>query len=440
VWARVCGLQPFPQMEGFLPTRILKAVISLFLAVLVVWFLFAHEQAIRSNIKGRDSTLYWATATLLMHGGNPYSIPDVLALERQVEYASEKTEKPKMYRPPPWSMWMILPLGFTSAYWAWVSWMALSMIALVYGIRISWRLYGDGRTNPALIFLLPAYLFAPVAACLVLAQMGTILLLSIALFFFLAEKRPLLAGAALLPAMAKPHFFAPLWVILIVWAVNRRKWLVLCGASAAFLLANAIALTFDHSIFRHYHDMLQLDDLQNEFMPNVSGMIRVLFFLHHFWVQFVPAALGMAGCILYYWRNRETWDWRAHGPWLLIIGALVAPYSWLTDEVALLPAVLQGVVWLSSAKLRVRSQLAILVFVCFDLLLLLIVRAKVDPFTGIYFWSSLVWFSWYWYASSFREKSSVEECEPPLPRQQALPLHLTKRLGFGDARQRWHSP
>ena len=42
-------------------------------------------------------------------------------------------------------------------------------------------------------------------------------------------------------------------------------------------------------------------------------------------------------------------------------------------------------------------------FVCLDLLLLLIVRAQVPPATGIYFWSSLVWFSWYWYARSFKQ-------------------------------------
>jgi hypothetical protein len=56
----------------------------------------------------------------------------------------------------------------------------------------------------------------------------------------------------------------------------------------------------------------------------------------------------------------------------------------------LLPAILQGVLWLNRTKLRVRSQLVILLFACLNLLLLLILRAQVDPYTGIYFWSSLV--------------------------------------------------
>src|SRR6266536_107525 len=157
----------------------IKAVIGLALLVLLIWFLAAHEQTMRSNVQGRDSTLYWATAKLLVHGGNPYSVPDVHALEVVQGYA---TGKPKMYRPPPWSTWMILPLGMLNPYWAWVVWMAIAIVSLVIAIRISWRMYGNGP-NPPPIFLLTAYLFAPVVACLVMAQMGSVLLLGIVLFF-----------------------------------------------------------------------------------------------------------------------------------------------------------------------------------------------------------------------------------------------------------------
>jgi len=53
----------------------------------------------------------------------------------------------------------------------------------------------------------------------------------------------------------------------------------------------------------------------------------------------------------------------------------------------------------------------ILIFVCLDLLLLLIVRAQVAPATGIYFWSSLVWFSWYWYAKGFASEAACARAE-----------------------------
>jgi hypothetical protein len=203
--------------------------------------------------------------------------------------------------------------------------------------------------------------------------------------------------------MAKLHIFALLWPILAVWIIVRKRWSLLGGFTAAFLLANLIALAFDLAIFQHYREMLQQQAIQHEFIPALSGMIRGIFFRRFFWVQFVPTGLGLLWSAWYYWKNRQTWNWRHHGPALLVVSLLTTPYSWMTDEVVLLPAILQGVVWLNQAKLKVRSQLVILLFVCLDFLLLLIVKAQVAPATGIYFWSSLVWFSWYWYAKSFAD-------------------------------------
>jgi len=140
-------------------------------------------------------------------------------------------------------------------------------------------------------------------------------------------------------------------------------------------------------------------------------MIRGIFFRRYFWVQFVPTGLGLLWSARFYWKNLRTWSWRGHGPALLVVALLTTPYSWMTDEVVLLPAILQGVMWVNRAKLKVRSQFVILIFVCLDLLLLLIVRAQVAPATGIYFWSSLVWFSWYWYAKGFASEAACARAE-----------------------------
>jgi Glycosyltransferase family 87 len=379
--------------------KTLKIVVNLTLAGLLIWFLVSHEQKIRSSVATRDSIQYWATGTLLLHHQNPYSVPDVQALESSQGY---RAARPLMLRTPPWSVWMVLPLGMLNSFWAWVVWLAVLLASLVISMRISWRMYGEGPHAPA-AFLLAGYLFAPVAACLVAGQMGMVLLLGIAIFLLLEEDRPSLAGAALLIPMAKPHIFALLWPIVAVWIIARRRWSLLGGIAAAFALANLIAVAFDHAIFEHYREMLQQQAIQHEFIPALSGMIRGIFFRRFFWVQFVPTGLGLLWSVRYYWKNRRIWNWRQHGPAVLVVSLLTTPYSWMTDEVVLLPAILQGAVWLNRAKLKVRSQIVILVFVFLDLLLLLIVRAQVAPATGIYFWSSLVWFSWYWYAKSFSQ-------------------------------------
>jgi len=380
----------------------LKIAVNLALLSLLMWFLVSHEQKIRATVATRDSIQYWATGRLLVHHQNPYSVPSVQALESSQGYPADR---PLMLRTPPWSVWMVLPVGLLSSFWAWVVWLAVLLGSLVISMRISWRMYGDGPHPPA-VFPLAGYLFAPVAACLVAGQMGMLLLLGISLFLLLEEDRPFVAGVALLIPMAKPHIFALLWPILAVWVVSRKRWSLLAGIAAAFLLAISIALAFDSAIFQHYREMLQQQAIQHEFIPALSGMIRGIFFRRFFWAQFVPTGLGLLWSARYYWKNRQTWNWRQHGPAVLVVALLTTPYSWMTDEVVLLPAILQGVVWLNRAKLRVRSQMVILLFVCLDLLLLLIVNAQVPPATGIYFWSSLVWFSWYWYAKSFARYST----------------------------------
>jgi hypothetical protein len=381
--------------------KTLKIAVNLALAGVLVWFLVSHEQNIRASASRRDSMAYWAAGNLLLRRQNPYAVERVLALERSQGY---EPRKPLVLRTPPWSMWMVLPLGWLNAYWAWVAWLAILLTALVIAMRISWRMYGNGP-RPSNDFLLAGYLFAPVAACLVAAQLGIVLLLGVVLFLLLEEEHPFLAGAALLIPFAKPHIFTLLWPILAIWIFTRKRWSLLGGMAAAFLITNSIAVAFDPAIFRHYGGMLQQQAIQYEFIPALSGMIRLLFFRRFFWMQFVPAGFGLLWSSRYYWKNRRTWSWRRHGPALLVVSLLTTPYSWMTDEVVLLPAILQGALWLNRAELRARSQLVILLLVCLDLLLLLILRAQVPPATGIYFWSSLVWFSWYWYARSFAQQT-----------------------------------
>jgi hypothetical protein len=377
--------------------KTLKIVVNMALVTLLVWFLTAHEQKIRASVASRDSIQYWATGKLLLHRQNPYSVPEVESLESSAGYASKR---PLMFRCPPWALWLVLLPGLFNAYWAWVVWLAILLVSLVIAMRLSWRIF-DERAHPPAIFLAAGYLFAPVAACLVAGQIGILLLLGIVLFLAYEEERPFWAGAALMIPMAKPHIFALVWPILALWALRRKRWSLIGGFGAIFAITVVIAFAFDPAVLQDYRGMLHQQAIQNEFIPSLSGMIRAIFFRRFFWVQFVPLALGLGWAAWYYWKNKDEWNWRSHGLAVLVVAVLTTPYAWITDEVVLLPAILQGVLSLRRARLNVRSQFTILLFICLDLLLLLIVKAQVPPATGIFFWSSLVWFAWYFYARSF---------------------------------------
>jgi hypothetical protein len=382
--------------------KALKVVSGLVLFAVLALFLVSHQQQIRASVTDRDSIAYWAAAKLLLHHQDPYSAPNVLALQRTQGY---EAGKPLVLRTPPWSLWMVLPLGLLNSYWAWAVWLAVLLASLLLAMRTSWRMYGDG-IRPPTVFLLAGYLFAPIPACLVAGQLGIVLLLGIVLFFALEERHPLLAGLVLLIPSAKPHLFSLLWPILAIWIGTRKKWSLAGGFVLAFSLAIATASVFDPSVFWHYRKMLLQSSIQYEFIPALSGVLRLIFFRKLFWVQLLPMAAGFVWSGWFYWKNRRTWNWGVHGPALLVASVLTTPYAWMTDEAILLPAILQGILWVHRARLNLtlKSQLAIFAFVCLNSLLLLLLRAKIPFSTGIYFWSSLVWVSWYWYVQRFRRR------------------------------------
>jgi hypothetical protein len=93
-----------------------------------------------------------------------------------------------------------------------------------------------------------------------------------------------------------------------------------------------------------------------------------------------------------------------HGLALMVVSVLATPYAWLTDEVLLLPVVLQVALWAFNARARFtwKTKTVVIMFACLNALLLLILWFKVPFSTGIYFWSSLVWFGWYVFGRRFR--------------------------------------
>ena len=388
--------------------KTLKLIIGLSLLVVLIWFLTSRQRQIRASVADRDSIAYWAAARLLVQHQDPYSAGRALDLQRAQGYSADK---PLVLRTPPWSLWMVLPLGLLDAYWAWVAWLAILLTSLILSIRISWRMYGDGALRPPTLFLLAGYLFAPVAACLVAGQLGLVLCAGIVLFFVVEERHPAIAGALLLIPFAKPHLLALLWPVGAVWVINRRKWSMAAGFILAFSTAVALAWAFDTAVFSHYRAMIREAAIQYEFIPALSGVLRLLFFRRFFWAQFVPLVAGLVWSARYYWTNGTEWTWKEHGPALLVVSVLTTPYAWMTDEAILLPVVLQAAMWAYRRKssLTVGAQLAIFVFAGLDLVLLLILRAKIPFSTGIYFWSSLVWASWYCYAQRFRRSGTEKQ-------------------------------
>ena len=385
--------------------RNVRFLLAAVLTALVVYFLLLHSAQVRKNVAVRDSIAYWAAARLLTTQQNPYDHAGVLTLERSQGYSEDR---PLVLRTPPWSLFLVLPLGGLSPFLAWVAWVVILLACLIVGLRLTRKLYEKEFTSQNL-FAVVAYTFAPVPACLVAGQMGLVLMLGIVLFLFLERKHPFWAGAALVLPFAKPHLLSLFWLVFAVWVVARRKSLLAIGFTSAFVAATVLALLFDHQVFAHYREMLQVAAIQKEFIPALSGVLRLLLFRRFFWAQFVPLALGIVWSVRYVLRNWAMWDWRVHGPALLVVSVLTTPYEWLSDETVLIPAVLQAValVYAVREELKPASKVMLGFLALLNVLLLLILRFKIPFSTGIYFWSSLVWFGFYFYAQKLHRRASA---------------------------------
>jgi hypothetical protein len=381
-----------------------EVLLGVILTAFLSYSLVRHLPEIRTSVAERDSIAYWSAGRLLLSHQNPYDAHTVLLEESQQGYAQDK---PLVLRTPPWSLFMVLPLGFLGPLAAWVLWTAISLGSLLVAMRIGWNVYG-APCVPRNLFSLVGYTFAPVPACLVAGQMGLLLLLGLILFLWWEREHPFLAGAALMLPFAKPQLLSLFWFVLLFWVIVGKKRTVAVGFGAAFLAATGLALLFDPTVFRHYLDMLHEASIGYEFIPALSGVLRLLFLRRMFWVQFIPMVVGLAWAARFLNRNRQNWDWCGHGPLVLVVSVLTTPYAWLTDEVVLLPAMLQGVafVYQTRANMKITTRLLLLLFASLDGLLLLILRFKIPFSTGIYFWSSLVWFSWYVYARRRAQVSS----------------------------------
>jgi Glycosyltransferase family 87 len=395
--------------------RTLKVVVAACVTGALVYLLFAHAGLIRRNLAVRDSIAYWAAARPLIHHQDPYNHTAVLELERQQGY---QQDRPLVLRTPPWSLFMVLPMAFLTPLWAWALWLAVLLFCLAIGLRLCRRLYGS-EDLPQNAFTVVAYTFAPVLGCLVSGQMGLVLMLGVILFLWWEAERPFLAGAALILPFAKPHLLSLFWLALVLWIVLRRKTRVAFGFATAFAVATLLALVLDPQVFTHYREMLQQAAIGKEFIPALSGVVRLLFFRRFFWVQFIPMAIGTAWSLWYLQRNWSVWDWRQHGPALLVVAVLTTPYEWLSDETVLLPAILQALAFVYAVRnsLKASNKIVLIIFAMLNALLLLILRFKIPFSTGIYFWSSLVWFSWYFYARRLRRRTSSAKLAEPLPEQ-----------------------
>ncbi len=293
------------------------------------------------------------------------------------------------------------PLGFLNSSAGFAVWLAVSVAALIVSVRCCTNLYGGSEASAGSSCLLFAVGFAPVLACLMAGQVGILLLLGFMVFLRWETAHPFWAGAALIMPLAKPHLFAPFFAVFVFWALRKKRWKALAGCFASLCVAIVFALAMQARVFTDYKIAMQGESIGKLFIPSLSGTLRALLFPQYIWVQFVPLAAGLIWSVWYF--NRVTvWDWRKNGLTVLLVCILVAPYSFFNDEAILLPVLLYAGLTINGRNWSRKGRFAIWFLVAASTLLLMMTIWGVSLGSGLYFWSPLVWGSWYWLATRER--------------------------------------
>lgn len=337
----------------------------------------------------KDYISYWSAGNLLIHHANPYSRPDVLALERTHCFPETR---PLMMRNPPWALFLTAPLGFTKPASGLFLWTLAAIGCVVAFIRLL-KVPPEDR---ALVFL-----FAPTIAVFRIGQTSPFLLLGFSLFLYFHQRRPFLAGASLLFMAIKPHLFLVFWAVLLAESIYQRRLRVFAGLAAGLTAGAAFAMCFNTHIWQHYFAMLRGSDLDSEFFPTTSMMFRLLIDSRAIWLLFLPSAVAIVWGLWYYTRNRLVWHWGTHGMLLMLVTILVSPYSWFPDEVVLLPALAFAITFPHRRAL----SLEILMVVNLAAILVLIGGNR-SIVSMAYLWTPSAWLAWFLYATNgFRIQS-----------------------------------
>jgi hypothetical protein len=346
----------------------------------------------------RDFVEYWASGQQLAHHANPYDADAILGLERSAGFPSGPPAL--IMGNPPWALPLVAPLGFFGAAGGWWLWWLLLLVCLVTSVQMIWIMHGRPK-NP--LHLL-GYSFAPALACLMGGQASLLVLLGLVLFLRLHRPWPFLGGASLWLCLLKPHLFLPFGIVLLVWAISTRSYRLLAGAAVALGVSTGIAFFLDPLAWIHYGQMMSAARIDRLPIPCVSIMLRRTVSPNTIWLQYLPAALGCVWALAYFQKHSDDWDWMGDGSLLMLVSVLVAPYTWLTDQAILIPALLHAVYLTRSRNLVAIFALAS------GIIEVGIFRGVPALHSASYIWTAPAWLAWYLYAT--KRNYTTNSCEP----------------------------
>ncbi|MGH9581283.1 MAG: glycosyltransferase family 87 protein, partial [Terriglobales bacterium] len=254
--------------------------------------LFLHFRP--SILEGKaDFTSFYAAAHALQQGQGSRLYRVETQREFQQDFAARRT--PLLFYHPPFELLLFWPLARLSFPQAYLAWVALNALLLVF---LAWQLLpGEESGSGGRARITACFAFAPAFIALLQGQDSILLLLLFTLTYRdLRLQNDGRAGCFLALALFKFQFVLPFVAILLM----RRHWRLLPGfaATAAGLLMVSFVLVGREGIadyvgfFREMSLQLAYGTIHPEMMPNLRGAVATLL------ADDVPAAASFYAVVI----------------------------------------------------------------------------------------------------------------------------------------------
>ena len=345
-------------------------------------------------IPGDDFVRFWAGGKLNLQGENPYDLQRIAKLQIEAGDLTSGQNANSIMLNPPWAISLIMPFGLFAYPLSRLVWLISSTFLILISSLILLRIYSHNPKHHGLV-LLAVFIFAPTISMLEKGQITALILLGITGFLYFAtiERNDWLAGVCLALVSIKPQMIVLFWIVLLLWIIQQRRWLIIISTLITVLSLTLLAMIFNPHVIQQYLGMLQSYKISEWAVPTIGSYLRFFWFgTDRFWLQFLPTVIGIIWLLYYWYRHQGSWSWVNELPIILLISMVVSPYSWTYDLVILIPAIILAAIWIPTENKRWIALLLIILFLGINILDL-VLHMKLDDFWFIWVAPALlIWF------------------------------------------------
>jgi Glycosyltransferase family 87 len=372
--------------HSFLKNKVIRLIIiwALLLAGVYVLLQLSPILSQPTSLPIDDYFHLWAAGKLNIQGKDPFSDQLVEQL-RIFEGGNPSITKISVMLNPPWFITILIPFSLLSYPISRLVWLIFSIIQLLLSAMIFWHIY-SGVRKLRWLAVLAVFIFGPTISMLMKGQITSVAVLGIALFLYFSNDRrkDWLAGISISLITVKPQTVILFWIILALWIIKEKRWIIPFSFCLSIITLSLITVSLNHAVFIEYFVIFSSYKISDWATPTIGSYLRFFWLgIDKFWLQYLPAIIGGAWAVYYWFKHHQAWNWEKELPIILLASLVLSPYSWSYDLVISIPAIILVTHWLIKERKHWINLFVVLIYLSINTLDLFL-HQKLDEF----------WFIW----------------------------------------------